>query len=153
MIQAVCIVGLLTLGTFMCRTALWALIAVLSLQAATAREIRRDAMPEAPWGTWAPGTDACKEGDTSAIVLSAKTYAGPAGSCVIDCVTEVPGRAGPIYSARMRRSVSSAQAQKKTVANLIIRSEDAGQVSLGPTFDSLAPHGRCTPGEPAKKQQ
>jgi hypothetical protein len=127
-----------------------ALIAALTPAIADAREIRRDAMPEAFRGTWAPGSDACKQGDASAIVLSAKTYVGPAGNCAIDYVTEIPGRPDPIYSARMRCSGSGAQARIKTVANLIIRRDGAG-ISAGPTFESLVAHRRCEAETPAPK--
>jgi hypothetical protein len=127
---------------------LLALIAALSSRVADAREIRRDAIPEALWGTWATGTGACKDGDKSPTVLSAKSYAGPAGSCVIDYVIEVPGRGGAIYSARMR--CSGSQPETKTIANLIIRPGNDGQISLGPTFESLAAHRRCPAGEPLK---
>jgi hypothetical protein len=127
-----------------------ALIAVLSSQAAEAREIRRDAIPESFWGTWVPGTNACKDGDKPPVVLTGKSYAGPAGSCAIDYVTEVPGRGGAIYSARM--SCSGSQPQAKTTANLIIRSDGAEQISLGPTFDRLATHRRCPAGAPTKQQ-
>ncbi len=112
---------------------------------AHAREIRRDAIPEAFRGTWATNTESCKNGGGSQIVLSAKSYAGPAGSCAVDYVMEVPG---PVYSARMRCSGSGPQA--KPIANLIIRPGKDGQISLGPTFDSVVPHRRCPEGEPAK---
>ena len=127
-------------------------IAVFSCHAADAREIRRDALPENFWGTWAPGTDACKEGDTTAIMLAANSYAGPAGNCTIRYVTEIPGRGGAIYSARMQCAGSGAAAQKKTTANMIIRSDDAGQISVGPTFESLKAHHRCSTAAPAPKQ-
>ena len=128
------------------------LIAALTPQLVGAREIRRDAMPEAFRGTWAPG-DACKQGDASAIVLSARTYVGPVGSCDIDYVTEIPGRPDPIYSARMRCSGSGAQAKIKKTANLIIRGQGAGQISAGPTFENLVAHRRCDADTPAPKQQ
>ena len=129
-------------------TPLLALIAVVSLQAADAREIRRDAMPKAFWGTWATSADACKTGDKSAIVLTGKSYAGPAGSCDIDFVIEVPGQGGATYSARMH--CAGAQPQPKVIANLIVRPAADGQISLGPTFDSLAVHRPCPAGEPPK---
>src|SRR5262249_14246120 len=40
-----------------------------------------NAIPDAYWGTWTPGVGPCKDGDTEAIVLSAKAYAGPLGKC------------------------------------------------------------------------
>jgi hypothetical protein len=127
---------------------LLALIAALSCRVADAREIRRDAIPEAFQGTWATSTGACKDGDKSPIVLSATSYAGPAGSCVIDYVMEVPGRGGAIYSARMH--CSGSQPEAKTIANLIIRPGNDGQISLGPTFESLVAHRRCPAAEPPK---
>jgi len=81
-------------------------------------------------------------------VLSATSYAGPAGSCVIDYVMEVPGRGGAIYSARMH--CSGSQPEAKTIANLIIRPGNDGQISLGPTFESLVAHRRCPAAEPPK---
>jgi hypothetical protein len=123
-----------------------ALFAALPSQTCDAREIRRDAIPESFWGTWAPSADACKDTNKPPIVLSAKSYAGPAGSCVINFVMEVPG---PVYSARM--SCSTSQPPGKTITNLIMRPGTAEQISLGPTFDSLTTHGRCPAGEPAKQ--
>jgi hypothetical protein len=125
-----------------------AVIAAVSCHAADAREIRHDAMPETFWGTWAPGTDGCKEGDT--IVLTANSYVGPVGNCTIRYVTEIPGRGGAIYSARMQCAPSGVVAQKKT-ANLIIRPEEGGQISAGPTFESLVAHRRCGASAPAAK--
>lgn len=116
-------------------------ISALASQAVSAREIRRDAIPDAFWGTWAPGTDACKVRDKPVIVLSAKSYAGPAGSCAIDYVTEIPG---PIYSARMRCSDKGSQAQAKAFANLIIRPDDSNQISAGATFENLVAYRRCS---------
>jgi len=124
------------------------LIAILPCQLTHAREIRRDAIPEAFRGTWATGTDGCKDADRSLIVLSAKSYAGPAGSCIVEYVTEVPGRGGAVYSARMQ--CSGSQPQTATIANLIIRPGTDGQISLGPTFKSLAMHRRCPAGNPPR---
>ena len=129
------------------RTLVLAIVVALASPAVSAREIRHDAVPDIFWGTWAPGTDACKEKDKP-IVLAAKAYAGLAGTCDIDYVTEIPGRNGPIYSARMRCSSSGAQA--KTIANLIIRPEDGGQISAGPTFENLVAYRRC-PADGAKQ--
>jgi hypothetical protein len=127
---------------------LLALIAALSSRVADVREIRRDAIPEALWGTWASSTGVCKNGDNSPIVLSARSYAGPAGRCVIDYVTEVPGRGRAIYWALVR--CPGSQPATKTIANLIIRPDNDGQISLGKTFESLAAHRRCPAGEPPK---
>jgi len=131
------------------RTLLLAIVVALASQAASSREIRRDAVPDAFWGTWAPGTDACKDKDKPAIVLSGKSYAGPAGSCAIDFVMEIPG---PIYSARMRCSDKGGQAQARTVANLIIRPDDSNQISAGATFESLVAYRRCPGAGQGAKQ-
>jgi len=120
-----------------------ALIVALPLQVAVAREIRRDAMPEAFWGMWAPGSHTCKDGDASSIALSGKAYTGPLGNCAIAYVTEIPGRGSAIYSARMSCAGSGPQAQKTAIANLIIRPDNAEQISVGSSFDSLATHHRC----------
>jgi hypothetical protein len=123
-----------------------AFLAMLSSQASDAREIRRDGLPESFWGTWAPSADACKDADKSSIVLAAKSYAGPAGNCVVNFVDEVPG---PVYSARM--SCATSQPPGKTFTNLIIRPGTAEQISLGSTFDSLVAHRRCPAGEQTKQ--
>jgi hypothetical protein len=130
-------------------TPAFALIAALSSQIADAREIRRDAIPETFWGTWAPSAAACKDADKPPVVLTAKSYAGPAGSCDILYVTEIPGRDSAIYSARM--SCSGPAPQAKTTANLIIRPDTAEQISLGASFESVATHHRCPAGAPAKQ--
>ena len=131
-------------------TLLVAFIAVLSLQMSAAREIRRDAIPESFWGTWAPSTAGCNDADKSPVVLSAKSYAGPAGRCVVDFVMEVPGRDSAIYSAHM--SCSGSPPQAGTMVNLIMRPDTAEQISLGTAFDNLAMHRRCPAGEPAKQR-
>ena len=78
------------------RSALLIALFVFSSPIADAREIRRDAIPEALRGTWATSTDGCKDAGKSQIVLSAKSYVGPAGRCDVDYVMETPGRGGAI---------------------------------------------------------
>jgi hypothetical protein len=53
------------------------------------------------------------------------------------------GRTSPIYSARLQCSGAGAQAQKKTIANLIVRQDGDAQISAGPTFDDLVAYRRC----------
>lgn len=127
---------------------LLAMTAALGSQLADAREIRRDAIPQAFWGTWATSADSCTGGDKPRIVLSARSYTTPAGSCDVDFVMETPGGGGAVYSARMH--CPGPQPQTKTIANLIIRPDADGLISLGPTFESLAAHRRCPAGEPTK---
>jgi hypothetical protein len=109
-----------------------------------------DSIPDAYWGTWAPGVGPCKDGDTEAIVLAAKAYAGPLGKCDVASVSETPSLKGSTYSARLR-CADPGQAQKKTTANLIIRSGDANQISVGPAFESLRNYQRCSESTPASK--
>ena len=110
-----------------------------------------NSIPDAYWGTWAPGVGPCKGGDTEAIVLSAKAYAGPLGKCVIiGSVSETPSSRGSTYSARLQ-CADPKQAQKKTPANLIIRGGDANQISIGPGLESLKVYQRCSESTPASK--
>ena len=109
-----------------------AVVATLAPQVATAHVVRHNSIPELYWGTWAPGDGECSAGDKSAIVLAARTYAGPSGSCAVDYVSETPGPDGAIYSARLMCPSPGAKA-KKTVVNLIFRSDGADRVSFGPS--------------------
>jgi len=122
-------------------------LAAFCASAANAREIRSDAIPEMFRGTWASGNDACKAEDNPKVVLDAKSYTGPSGSCIIDYVMEIPG---PIYSARMRCSKEGSQTQAKTIANLIIRPSTADKILVGSTFDGLSAHDRCPAAKPAE---
>ena len=56
------------------KAALLVFIAAFVPQAAAAKGGVKvlNSIPEAYWGTWAPGTGACTDGDKAAIVLSAK---------------------------------------------------------------------------------
>jgi hypothetical protein len=134
------------------KAALLVIIAAFAPQAAVAKGGVKviGAIPEAYWGTWAPGAGPCKDGDTAAIVLSAKAYAGPLGKCDVDAVSEIPNPKGSTYSARLQ-CADPKQAQKKTPANLIIRPGDANQISAGPGFESLRAYQRCSESAPAAK--
>jgi hypothetical protein len=103
------------------KAALLVFIAACVPQAAAAKGGVKvlNSIPEAYWGTWAPGTAACTDGDQAAIVLSAKAYAGPLGKCVVASVSEIPSPKGPTYSARLR-CADPAEAQKQKAANVII---------------------------------
>jgi hypothetical protein len=135
------------------KAALLVFIAAFAPQAAAARGggVKViESIPEAYWGTWAPGAGPCKDGDKAAIVLSAKAYAGPLGTCDVAAVSEIPSPKGSTYSARMQ-CADPAQAQKKTTANLIIRPGNADQISVGPGFESLKAYQRCSASTPAAK--
>ena len=125
-------------------------IATFAPQAATARGGLKmvGSIPEIYWGTWAAGP--CKDGDKTTIVLSAKAYAGPLGKCDVESVSETPSPKGPTYSARLQCAAPS-QVQKKTSANLIIRPDEANQISVGAGFDSLKAYQRCSQKTPALK--
>jgi hypothetical protein len=132
------------------RAFLLASIVALAPFAAGAHVVRHNSVPEIYWGTWSPGEGACGADNKSAIVLSAKSYVGPAGNCSVDYVSETPGPNGAIYSARLL--CPGAGAQKKTVANLIFRSDADGVISAGSSFAGLKAHRRCAASEPAAKK-
>src|SRR5262249_5017256 len=56
-------------------------------QAASAHVVRHGSIPETYQGTWAPDPAACND-QKAIIVLTAKAYTGPSGSCVVDYVSE-----------------------------------------------------------------
>lgn len=109
-----------------------------------------DSIPDAYWGRWAPSVKSCNDGDTEALVLSAKAYAGPLGKCDIATVSVTPSPRGTTYSARLQ-CADPKRAQKKTPANLIIRPGEANQISVGPGFDSLKAYQRCSESTPTSK--
>ena len=127
-----------------------AAIAALAPQITNAHVVRHNSIPEAYWGTWSPGEGACGDGDKSAIVLSAKAYVGPAGSCAVDYVSETPSPNGATYSVRLLCPGAGAPA-KKTVVNLIFRSDGSGGIAAGASFTALKAHRRCSASSaPAK---
>jgi len=126
-------------------------IAAFAPQVASAHVVRHSSIPEIYRGTWAPDPAVCKD-ERATIVLSAKAYVGPAGSCVVDYVSETAEPRGSTFSARMQCSNPQGQARKKTTANLIMRPDGADRISLGPGFDSLKAYQRCSQSAPAAKQ-
>jgi hypothetical protein len=135
------------------KLALLVFIAAFAPQGATAKGggIRvLSSIPDAYWGTWVPGAEPCKDGDAEAIVLAAKTYAGPLGKCDVASVSEIPNPKGSTYSARLQCAAAN-QVQKKMPANLVLRPGDANQIFVGSTLDSLKAHQRCSQKTPASK--
>jgi hypothetical protein len=132
------------------KTGILALCAVLAPQVAASYGVRLSEIPEAYWGTWVPAAEICQDANQTAIVLSAKAYVTSAVSCAVDYVAETPSPKGPIYSARLQCSNLAGEAPKKIV-NLIIRSGDTNQISMGPAFDSLKPYQRCSPSGEARR--
>jgi hypothetical protein len=126
-------------------------IAALAPQIANAHVVRHNSIPEAYWGTWSTGESACVDGDKAAMVLSAKAYVGPSGSCAVDYVSETASPKGAIFSARLL-CPSPGAAAKKTVVNLMFRSDGTDQVSFGPAFASLKAYRRCAVRSPSPKQ-
>ncbi|WP_027551094.1 hypothetical protein [Bradyrhizobium sp. Cp5.3] len=114
----------------------------ISSQAAIADIKRHASIPEALQGSWATSADACKIANKSAVALAAKTYAGPAGNCTVMWVSETPSPHGALYSARLRCPNEDAQ-QQWSETNLVIRSDDTNQISVGPDFGSLKTYQRC----------
>jgi hypothetical protein len=134
------------------KPALLVLIGVLTPQIAAADVVRHDSIPQAYWGTWAPGSGPCQDANESTITLSAKEYVGPAENCSVSSVSETPGPRGPTYSARLQCSRPEAQAPNKTIVDVIIRPDDANRISVGPAFDSLKTYQRCSTTGQATKQ-
>ena len=122
------------------RIVLLASIVLLVPQVAIAHIVRHRSIPQPYQGTWATDAASCAP-EKGAIVLSAKTYVGPSGSCTVVYVDETPGAQGAIFSARLSCSEAAGGA-KKSDANLIIRPDKDG-ISLGPTFASLVAYQRC----------
>jgi hypothetical protein len=133
------------------RTA-FALMVVVAIapEVASAHVVRHNSIPEVYWGTWTPGEGACGTDDKTALVLSAKAYVGPAGNCSVDYVSETATPEGSTYSARLL--CPGKGAQKRTVANLIFRSDAGGGISAGSSFESLKAHRRCSTGDPTAKK-
>ena len=127
-----------------------AVIAAVAPQIANAHVVRHNSIPEVYWGTWSTGEGACGDGDKAAIVLAAKTYVGPAGTCAVDYVSETPSPDGATYSARLLCPGTGAKA-KKTVVNLIFRSDGSGGMSAGASFAGLKAHRRCSASSPPAK--
>lgn len=129
-----------------------ALIAALPPSIANAHVVRHSSIPQPYWGTWTAGDATCGDAGNPAVVLSAKAYVSPAGTCTVDSVSETPGEHGPTYSARMLCVAPAGGAQKKSVSNLIIRPAGADRISVGSGFDSLTLYQRCGAGGAAAKQ-
>jgi hypothetical protein len=113
--------------------------------------VRHTTIPESFWGSWAPGTDVCKNADKSVIVLSATTYVTPEANCTVDWVAETAGARGPVYSAHIQCSKRAGKAQR-TISDLIILPRNANQISLGSEFGTLKTYQRCSANEPAPTQ-
>ena len=116
-------------------------VIALASQAAMADIKRHASIPEALWGSWAPSQDGCKGDAKPVIVLAAKAYTSAEAKCGVDWVSETAGARGPIYSARLR--CSSQPSAKASISNVIIRPDDAKQISIGPDFSKLKAYQKC----------
>jgi hypothetical protein len=107
-------------------------------------DVHHATIPESFWGSWAASAQACAAQD-GMLVFSAKAYETAQAKCVVDWVMETASPRGPVYSARLR---CSAQAPQPALAmNLIIRPDNAGQISVGADFDSLKVYLKCAAKE------
>jgi hypothetical protein len=124
-----------------------ALIVVIALasQSAVADVKRHVSIPEPLQGSWALSSDGCRADDKSVIGLAAKTYTSAETKCAVEWVSETPGPRGSIYSAHLR--CTSQPTQLPSVINLIIRPDNAEQISVGLDFSNLKAYQRC----PAKQ--
>jgi hypothetical protein len=127
-------------------------IAALLPQVASAHVVRHSSIPQAYWGTWTTADATCADRDKTTIVLSAKAYVSPAVRCAVESVSETPGEQGATYSARMQCAKATANVQKKSVANLIIRPDSTDKISVGPSFENLAAYQRCGTAAPGAGQ-
>jgi hypothetical protein len=118
-------------------------ILLLASQPAFADIKRHELVPVALRGSWAPSSDACAPGDKSKVVLAAKAYTTAELKCMVDWVSETASPHGANYSVRMRCTEEGA-GKPPSVVNLIIRSDNAKQISLGPAFDNLKAYQKCS---------
>ena len=123
-----------------------ALISVIVLASQAVADVKRHAsVPEALHGSWAPSSDSCRSDDKSVIVLAAKAYTSAETKCAVDWVSETPGPRGPTYSAHLQ--CSGEQTQPRSVINLIIRPDNAKQISVGLDFSNLKAYQKCAAKE------
>jgi hypothetical protein len=125
------------------RTAIPLIVLIaISSQAAIADIKRHASVPEALQGSWAASADACKSADKSGISLGANAYVGPAGNCTVLWLSETAGPQGAIYSVHLRCPNDRTQ-QEWSESDLVVRPDDANQISVGPDFSSLKTYQRC----------
>src|SRR5262249_18354179 len=122
---------------------LLASIVVLAPQLADARIVRHSSIPQAYWGTWMPAGTCTSADKAPAIVLAAKSYRSAAVTCDVEYVSETPGARAPIFSAHLLCADTDAPGRKKSVTDVIIRSDEGDQISLGSAFESLTGYQRC----------
>jgi hypothetical protein len=120
-------------------------VIALASQAAVGDVKRYASIPEPLHGSWALSSDGCGADDKSAIVLTAKAYTNVETKCAVEWVSETPSPRGPIYSAHLR--CTGQPARPSSVINLIIRPDNAKQISVGVDFKNLKTYQKC----PAKE--
>jgi hypothetical protein len=117
-----------------------AVVAALASPAAVA-DVRHPTIPEALWGSWAPGADDCKKGSKSLVVVAGKTYASSDGECTVAWVSETAGTQGSIYSARL--ACPTADGKRKSASDVLLVPKGTDQLSIGTHFRKLADYRRC----------
>jgi len=115
---------------------------ILILQSASGDEVRHTAFAGAIVGTWAPTADRCGANDKSSIAISKTNYSDANGRCRVEWIVETAGSLGPNYSVHTTCADPS-QPGKTHAANLIIRPESNGGISIGTSFIDLKTYQRC----------
>lgn len=131
--------------------AILAALATLVAHAAQADVKRHEFIPESFRGSWAPGTDACKNGDKSIVVVAAKSYTSLDANCTVGWVSETAAARGPVYSAHLQCSKPGDNAQK-TPSDVIFIAKDVNHISIGPRFSDVKDYRRCSESEPATRR-
>jgi hypothetical protein len=116
-------------------------VCVLLSGPSLADSVRHLSVPEVFWGRWAPGADGCKD-DKTVVVVTAKGYTGPRGTCAVQWVTETAGVGGSIYSTHMR-CTKPASNEETTEENEIMLSRDGETLAAGAHFNELKVFKRC----------
>jgi hypothetical protein len=129
------------------KAALLAAIATLVPCVAVAHVVRHNSIPQPYLGRWAADAATCKDPDTPAVVLAAKTYVAPGTSCIVGWVSETAGPHGPIFAAHLQ--CATEKTKNKTVSNVIIRPDSDNQISIGSDFASMKSYQRCPTATPA----
>ena len=126
------------------RATIFTLTPIIVLASAVYATVRRAAIPESFWGKWAASADDCGKADAPSVVLSAKQYVSPDRNCAVGWVIETPGSKAPSYSAHLECAAAEASSGK-AVLNVILRQNNANQISIGVDFNALKSFQRCAP--------
>ena len=126
------------------RATIIALATTIWLASTAHADVRRAAIPESFWGKWAASADDCGKADVPSVVLSAKQYVSAERKCAVGWVIETPGSQASFYSAHLECAAAGTPSSK-AVSDVILRQNDANQISIGTDFNALKSFQRCTP--------